>query len=162
MIYPHQYAALHPSPVRRAARPVPGATPGGVWQVANVPGERVATASPRVRKIDLKAQRSYQRYDLVRRALDAGKWILLTAALWLPIQGMQAIAETLAGRTTTISVGLTRSLTYAGATAIATIALTVMARSRKNEIKRLRARMRKFEAEAGITIEDVEPDGEAE
>jgi len=83
---------------------------------------RTKGRKPSTKQLDreLLRERQAARYNLANRAVDALKWIIGIAALWIPLQPATLMIHDLAGKTTSVTV--LASIGY-GLAAAVTIAL---------------------------------------
>ena len=94
----------------------------------------------------MEVARVGQRYALARQAIPPALWIV---SLWVPLQAVQPIADTLAGQDTSLSVTFSVTIGISIALGAGMMALLGRSRGQRAELLRLRKRCVDLEQELG-------------
>jgi hypothetical protein len=96
---------------------------------------------------EMASQNRYYRFQLWRRTVDAGRWVGIVAASWIPIRGLTPIVQALAGRDTRFDGTLQISVFCSVAISLCWAATARQSNVRKRKIEKQRTRLTALEEE---------------
>lgn len=109
------------------------------------------TSDKSTNKWDFEIAKVESKADLWRVVAYGVVAALCIAASALPLWMMHGIIQPLAGKSTTVSLSVPITVGL-GLSVVANLGQHIKGRSRKSELKRLRERAEKYEAELGVSL----------